>query len=54
MIKCDIIIPIYNAPEYVNFCVFALFNNTDMNRIGNIFLQAIIAIQYIIVYLYPH
>lgn len=38
MIKCDIIIPVYNAPEYVNFCVFALFNNTDMNRIGKIFL----------------
>ena len=38
MIKCDIIIPVYNAPEYVNFCVFALFNNTDMSRIGKIFL----------------
>lgn len=38
MTKCDIIIPVYNAPEYVNFCMYALFNNTDMKNVGKVFL----------------
>lgn len=38
MAKCDIIIPVYNAPEYVNFCVFALFHNTNMKNIGKVYL----------------
>ena len=38
MTKCDIIIPVYNAPEYVNFCIYALFNNTDMKNVGKVFL----------------
>lgn len=36
--KCDIIIPVYNAPEYVDFCVFALIQNTDPEIIGKVFL----------------
>ena len=28
--KCDVIIPVYNAPEWVKLCVYAVFkNNTD-------------------------
>ena len=38
MAKCDIIIPVYNAPEYVNFCVFALFHNTNMKNVGKVYL----------------
>ncbi len=38
MAKCDIIIPVYNAPEYVQMCMFALLNNTDKKSIGTIFL----------------
>lgn len=36
--KCDIIIPVYNAPDYVEMCVFALINNTNLDDIGTIFL----------------
>ena len=36
--KCDVIIPVYNAPEYVDFCVFALINNTDESLLGKIYL----------------
>lgn len=38
MAKCDVIIPVYNAPEYVQMCVFALLNNTDKNSLGTVFL----------------
>lgn len=38
MSKCDIIIPVYNAPEYVEMCVFALFNNTKEKDLGTVFL----------------
>ena len=36
--KCDVIIPVYNAPEYVDFCVFALINNTNESLLGKIYL----------------
>ncbi len=39
MKKCDVIIPVYNAPDYVDMCVFALLNNTDLNDIGTIYLM---------------
>ena len=36
--KCDIIIPVYNAPEYVEICVFAIFNNTKEEDLGMVYL----------------
>ena len=39
MKKCDVIIPVYNAPDYVEICVFALINNTDPDDIGTIYLM---------------
>ena len=39
MRKCDVIIPVYNAPDYVEICVFALIHNTNMDDIGTIFLM---------------
>ena len=38
MSKCDVIIPVYNAPEYVEMCIFALFTNTKEEDIGTVFL----------------
>lgn len=38
MAKCDVIIPVYNAPEYVQMCVFALLNNTESDSLGTVFL----------------
>lgn len=37
--KCDIIIPIYNAPEWVKLCVNSLFANTPQEIIGSVFLM---------------
>ena len=39
MKKCDVIIPVYNAPDYVEICVFALLNNTNLDQIGTIYLM---------------
>ena len=36
--NCDVIIPVYNAPEYVNFCVYALIKNTKKELLGKIYL----------------
>ena len=36
--KCDIIIPVYKAPEWVKLCVYALFTNTDPNYINKVYL----------------
>ncbi len=36
--KCDIIVPVYNAPEYVEICVFAIFNNTKEEDLGMVYL----------------
>ena len=38
MAKCDVIIPVYNAPEYVEMCLFSLLNNTDEKSLGSIYL----------------
>lgn len=38
MKKCDIIIPIYKAPEWVKLCVYALFTNTDSELINKVYL----------------
>lgn len=36
--KCDIIIPVYKAPEWVKLCVYALFKNTDKDLINKVYL----------------
>lgn len=38
MKKCDVIIPVYNAPDYTKMCVYALFKNTEMDTINQIYL----------------
>lgn len=37
--KCDIVIPVYNAPEWVKFCVYSIFINTPDKYLGKIFLM---------------
>ncbi len=39
MKKCDIIIPIYNSPEWVKLCVYALYQNTPKEYIGKVILM---------------
>ncbi len=39
MKKCDIIIPIYNSPEWVKMCVYAVFKNTPNEVIGKVILM---------------
>lgn len=36
--KCDVIIPVYKAPEWVKLCVYALFTNTDPKILGKVYL----------------
>ena len=36
--KCDILIPIYNAPEWVKLCVYSLIINTSKKYINKIYL----------------
>ena len=37
--KCDIIIPIYNSPEWVKLCVYSLIKNTPKEFINKIILM---------------
>ncbi|MBR3152589.1 MAG: glycosyltransferase [Clostridia bacterium] len=39
MSKCDIIIPIYNSPEWVKLCVYSLFKNTPDEYIEKVYLM---------------
>lgn len=39
MKKCDVIIPIYNSPEWVKLCVYALFKNTPEEYIDKVILM---------------
>lgn len=39
MKKCDVVIPIYNAPEFVKLCVYAVIHNTNPNKLGKIYLM---------------
>ena len=39
MKKCDIIVPVYNSPEWVKLCVYALFKNTPEDYIGKVILM---------------
>lgn len=36
--KCDVIIPVYNAPEWVKLCVYALMINTPKEYLGKVYL----------------
>ena len=36
--KCDVIIPVYKAPEWVKLCVYALFANTDQKVLNKVYL----------------
>lgn len=38
MNKCDIIIPVYNAPEWVKLCVYALMQNTPKENLNKVYL----------------
>ncbi len=38
MKKCDVIIPIYNAPEWVKLCVYAVIQNTSLKDLNKIYL----------------
>lgn len=37
--KCDIVIPIYNAPDWVKLCLYSLFVNTPREFIGKVYLM---------------
>lgn len=39
MKKCDVVIPIYNAPEFVKLCVYAVIHNTSPDKLGKIYLM---------------
>lgn len=36
--KCDVIIPIYNSPEWVKLCVYSLMKNTEDELLNKVFL----------------
>lgn len=38
MKKCDIIIPVYNAPQWVKLCVYSLFANTSNEIINKVII----------------
>jgi len=38
MPKCDVIIPIFNAPDWLKLCVYSLFVNTPTDYLGTVFL----------------
>lgn len=37
--KCDVIIPVYNAPEWLKLCVYSLFINTPIEYLGRVYLM---------------
>ena len=37
--KCDVIIPVYNAPEWVKLCVYAVIKNTSLNILNKIIIM---------------
>lgn len=34
--ECDVIIPVYNAPEWVKLCVYAVIKNTSLNILNKL------------------
>ena len=39
MKKCDVIIPIYNSPEWLKICVYAVYKNTPEEYLGKVILM---------------
>jgi len=37
--KCDVIIPVYNAPDWVKLCIYSLFVNTPRENLGKVYLM---------------
>ena len=37
--KCDIVIPVYNAPDWVKLCVYSVFLNTPEEVLGDVYLM---------------
>ena len=37
--KCDVIIPVYNAPEWVKLCVYAVIKNTSLDYLNKIIIM---------------
>ena len=38
MQECDVVIPVYKSPEWVELCLFALFHNTKEDTLRKVFL----------------
>ena len=38
MRKCDVVIPVYKSPEWVELCLYALFQNTGENTLNKVYL----------------
>lgn len=38
MEKCDVIIPVYNAPDYTKLCLYTLFKNTENDTLNKVYL----------------
>lgn len=36
--KCDVIIPVYNSPEWIKLCIYALMTNTDDKTLNKVYL----------------
>ena len=39
LVKCDVVIPIYNVPEWVKLCLYSIFKNTPRDILGKIYLM---------------
>ena len=37
--KCDVIIPVYNAPDWVKLCVYSLMKNSSLSSLNKIYLM---------------
>lgn len=36
--KCDVIVPVYNAPDWLKLCVYSIFINTPLASLGKVYL----------------
>lgn len=36
--KCDVVIPVYNSPEWVKLCVYSVIKNTNDNLLNKVYL----------------
>ena len=39
LVKCDVVIPVYNAPEWVKLCLYSILKNTPRDILGKIYLM---------------